>query len=91
MKPARLIPFALVLALSGCALAPKMPQGYLGIQRVTPAAKTFKIGHEEESAGLYFNLLIPLGDRFSFQIEPIWSLGEKHETLLRVAVDVRLF
>ena len=74
------------LALAACAA----PHAYLGVQNVTPLAHV-QDSRWPESGSAYVNLLFPLGERWSFQIEPIIPFDERQKPLLRLAVDVRLF
>lgn len=77
--------FIVALMLAACAA----PHGYLGIQRVTPMNRIAK-GKEVDNGGAYFNLLFPMGDRWSFQIEPIIPFNGG-EPALRLAADCKLF
>ena len=79
--PAIAVLAALLTACAG-------PHLYFGVQNVAPLAQV-QDARWPDNGSAYANLLFPLGDRWSFQIEPILPFDERQKPLLRLAVDWR--
>lgn len=87
MPAARTLIFGTVAALfTGCAA----PHAYVGVQNVTPLAHV-QDTRWPDSGSAYVNLLFPIGDQWSVQIEPIVPFDQANPPLLRLAVDVKIF
>lgn len=87
----KLLALFFLAALPGCVLAPKPPHLYAGVQRVTLLDTAHRSSAERaDDFSAYLNLLFPIGETMSFQVEPIFPFNGE-EPLLRVAVDVKLF
>lgn len=86
MKISHKVAVGLCLAFASCAA----PHAYVGVQNVTPLGSV-QGTRWPDSGSVYLNLLFPLGERWSFQIEPIVPFDSRQEPLLRLAVDVKIF
>ena len=81
MRPAFLLALSV---LAGCAA----PHAYLGVQAVAPLRRATPV---EDAGSAYVNVLFPLGERWSFQIEPIIPFTHPGEPAMRVAFDYELW
>ena len=75
------IPLIVMLILCGCGTY--RPKAYVGLQNVS----SYDHAPDRDSAGAYVNILFPLGNYWSFQVEPIVPLNEPDKPLLRIGFD----